>query len=458
MSVLDLYIRTFLRLLSVGDLVAMAMVFAYRNPGNHLGPIRRFVSSRLCQALGFGLISLRGEIPLWASAHLGNPLLFCGIALEVSALGRLCYYRTRVERLLLAWVVGGSLAFWSLGDTPSLLVAISSCVVGLIYGTAGLAMYRSVKPSRLKDVTAMILLGFCPVLLIRAWLALKTGAISVMTVHTIQSVTYLIQFSLLLVGTVGFLLLMKEIDDQLLQDSERRERERRTIQSNFIDMLTHELRAALSVVKISGSSLNRRLGAQPAEVTRRLENIGRATDSMSNIIDRCIELERLDQGEQPVRLAECYLLDIVTDLDTIVGPDGERVRIDLKGTETVLADAHLLEVVLKNLIDNALKYALPDTPIRIYGWAEARDATPGFRICVANQVLAGVAPQADQMFVRFFRGANAHEFSGTGLGLYLVRKLVQLQNGDAHYEADAEGRVLISIWLPAPAATQEGAP
>lgn len=458
MSFLELDIRTFLRLLVVGNLVAMAMVVAYRIPGNHRGPTRLFVLSRLFQALAFGMISLRGEIPLWVSAHVANPLLFCGFALEMSALGRLCHCWPGFERLLIVWVLVGSLAFWRLGSTPALLVAISSPVVGLIYGTAGLALYGSAYTSRLKDVTATIFMGFSPILLVRGYLALTTGSISVMTSHTIQSVTYLTQFSLLLVGTVGFLLLMKEADDQLLLESERRERERRTIQSNFIDMLTHELRAALSVVKLSGSSLHQQLGAQPPEVARRLENISRATDSMNSIVDRCIELERLDQGEQPIQPVECFLLDIVTDLDIVVGPAGERLMIDFKGNESVLADAHLLEVVLKNLIDNALKYALPDTPIRISGRAELRDEKPGFRVIVMNEVAAGSAPQASEMFVRFFRGANAHEFSGTGLGLYLVRRLVRMQNGDADYQADAEGRVSLSIWLPASHSTQGIAP
>jgi hypothetical protein len=189
MSFLDLDIRTFLRLLVVGNLVAMVMVFAYRNPGNHPGPIRLFVFSRLFQALAFGMISLRGEIPLWISAHLGNPLLFTGFALEMSALGRLCHYQRNVEKLLALWVVGGSLAFWYFGHTPALLVAISSLMVGLIYGSGGLALFRAANPSRLKDVTAMIFIGFCPILLIRAYLALTTGSISVMTVHIIQSIT-----------------------------------------------------------------------------------------------------------------------------------------------------------------------------------------------------------------------------------------------------------------------------
>ena len=301
----------------------------------------------------------------------------------------------------------------------------------------------------LKTLTGSFYLGYAPILLLRGYLA-QTDTISVMTVHTIQSVVYLIQFSLLLVGTVGFLLLMKEADDQLLLESERRERQRRTLQSNFIDMLTHELRAALAVVKISSSSLKRQLTDQPPEVSRRVENIGRATDSMSAIVDRCIELERLDRGEQSIHLSECVLLDVVADLDVVCGPDSPRLVIQLNDTDAVLADRHLLEVALGNLLDNALKYALPGTPITLRSDAEPRGGKPGFRLSVNNRVAAGSAPGAGQVFVRYFRGANAHDVSGTGLGLYLTRELARLQGGEADYRCGPERRVSFSIWLPAP--------
>ena len=448
-SFLELDILTFLRLLVIGNLVAMVMVFAYRSPGNHAAPIRFFVLARLCQSMAFLLISLRGQIPLWLSAHVGNPFLLVGFAFEILALARLCDSQPHKERLLMLWALGCSALYWILDSTPTRLVTITSLAAALIVGTGGLQLLGSSRQSMLKTLTGSFYLGYTPVLLLRGYLA-QTDTISVMTVHTIQSVVYLTQFSLLLVGTVGFLLLMKEADDQLLLESERRERQRRTLQSNFIDMLTHELRAALAVVKISSSSLKRQLTDQPPELTRRVENIGRAADSMSAIVDRCIELERLDRGEQSIQLSECVLLDVVADLDVVCGPDSPRLAIQLNDTDAVLADRHLLEVALGNLIDNALKYAAPATPIGIRCDAEPRGGQAGFRLSVDNQVEPGSAPAAGQVFVRYFRGANSHDVSGTGLGLYLTRELLRLQGGEADYRADGEGRVSFGIWLPAP--------
>ena len=72
MAFLELDIRTLLRALVLGNLVAMAMVFAYKSPGNHVVPMRQFVLSRLFQAVGLCLLSQRGEIPLWLSAHVAT--------------------------------------------------------------------------------------------------------------------------------------------------------------------------------------------------------------------------------------------------------------------------------------------------------------------------------------------------------------------------------------------------
>ena len=447
MSFLELDLRTVLRLLVIGNLAAMAMVFSYQNTKGNADFIRLFVLGKIFQSIGWGLLSMRGEIPLWVSAHLGNPLLFIGFSFEIAALGCLCQYRDNLERLLVVWVAVGALVFWIFASTPVLMVIISGTVVAAIYGTGGLALLWAKRISSLQRLTALLFLVFSLILLIRVYYA-YAETMSLLTLSKIQSVTFIGQFSLLLVGVIGFILLLKEADDQRLHENVRHEQERRILQSRFIDMLTHELRAALSVIKLSGSSLKQQLIDRPPEVSKRLINISRATDAMNSIIDRCVQMERLDQGEQPIALAPCSLCDIVAELLIVHDPNGARLRFDVPEAASVMADYQLLGVMLGNLIDNALKYAVPNTPILIDFSTEAIAGHLFGRITVENLTPPGTAPAAEQMFVRYFRGARAHEFSGTGLGLYLVRTLARLQGGDAEYQADPKGKVEISIRLP----------
>jgi len=447
MPFLDLDIRTVLRLLVIGNLVAMAMVFSYQNTQGNAGFIRVFVLGKIFQSIAWGLLSLRGELPLWASAHVGNPLLFIGFSFEIAALGGLCQYRDTLKRLLVLWVGVGSLGFWTLASTPALMVIVSGTISAGIYSTGGLALLRAKPISPLQRLTALLFLAFSPILLIRVYYA-YTETMSLLTLSKIQSVTFIGQFSLLLVGAIGFILLLKEADDQRLHENARREQERRILQSRFIDMLTHELRAALSVIKLSGSSLKQQLVNRPPEVSKRLTNISRAADAMNSIIDRCLQLERLDQGEQPIALAVCSLRDIVAELCIVHDPNGARLRCTVPEEALVMADHQLLGVMLGNLIDNALKYALPNTEILIDYSTEVTCGNTFGRIAVVNFTPPGTAPAAEQMFVRYFRGARAHEFSGTGLGLYLVRTLARLQSGDAEYQVHSKEKVALSIRLP----------
>jgi signal transduction histidine kinase len=186
-------------------------------------------------------------------------------------------------------------------------------------------------------------------------------------------------------------------------------------------------------------------------VSKRLTNIQRAADAMSGVVERCIQLERLDQGEQPIELVECQLRDIVAGLRVLDEPSRERLRMTIPDDAMLIADGHLLGVMLDNLIDNALKYAVPGSGIQIAYATEWRDGQPVGLISVENSVAPGMAPAADKMFVRYFRGAQSHEYTGTGLGLYLVRTMARLQGGDAEYRTPAEDKVVVSICLPAAA-------
>lgn len=453
MPFLELDIRTILRLLVIGNLVAMVMVLAYKGRDSHAVPLRLFVLGKVFEASAWALLSMRGEIPFGLSAHLGNALIFFGFYFEIAALGRLFHYRLYLERLLAVWAVAGAVIVWNFGTTPALMVVTAATVHGGICGIGGWALLWSEKVSLLRWITAVLFLMCCPLLLFKAYYAF-TEASTLLTISKNQSVVFMTLFSLLLVGLIGFLLLMKEVDDCLLQESESRERERSILKSRFIDMLSHELRASLSAIKLSGSSLQLQLSDQPKEVSRRLTNISRAVDSMNDIIDRCIEIDKLEHGEPSVVLTECYPRDIVAALCAFYDPNGERIRNAISVEASLFADRKLLGVMLENLIDNARKYSSPNTLILIYSSSELIEGKLFGRIFVENFAPPGMMPTEERIFVRYSRGMKAHEFSGTGLGLYLVRTFARLQGGDAECQTDLEGKVLINVRLPSGASNR----
>lgn len=444
-----LHLLTVLQLLIIGNLLAMAMVLAYEKRASSRGPVRLFILSKLLQATGWTLICLRGIIPLVLSAHVGNPLIMAGFALEVGVLVIPWRIRTPVNALLAIQVLAGCLLLWALGTTPGALVTISGSVVATIYATGGVTLLRDRSTSRVQKLTGILFLIFVPVMLLRVAHSASTGAGLLNTTH-VQSITFVVQFSFLLIGTLAFLLLMKEADDQLLNKSEARERERLLLQSQFMDMLTHELRAALSVVSMSGSSLRHQLTSQPPEVLRRLDSIQMASDAMRGVIERCIQLDRLDRDDQPVLCEDCTLSEVIDAIRPRLKSGADRLDIAIPAESRMWADRQLLTIMLENLLDNALKYSLPGSRIQVEAQTTADDAGhPQTTLQIRNLANTAGLPDPEQVFLRYYRGPEAHMHTGTGLGLYLVRTLTRVQDGDVGYRVVGDATVEFSLRLPA---------
>lgn len=225
------------------------------------------------------------------------------------------------------------------------------------------------------------------------------------------------------------------------------------LQSRFIDMLTHELRASLTVVRLATSSLSKQLSERAPEIVPRLVNIGLAVDGMNSLVDRCIKAERIEQGELAVYITSCSLqhelAGVITDEECASTTSG-RIRVQLNGIDTIKADPQLLRVMLSNLINNAVKYSPFDSPIEVEAAACEHDSRAGLEIVVRNQVVADGLPDAAQMFTRFYRSSHkSNTRTGIGLGLYLVNALSRMHDGHARFEASADNQSLsISVWLP----------
>lgn len=444
-----LHLLTVIQLLVIGNLLAMAMVLAYEKRASSRGPVRLFVLSKLLQAAGWSLICLRGTIPLLLSAHVGNPLIMAGFALEVGVLVIPWRIHTPVNGLLAIQVLAGWILLWTLGTTPSSLVTISGSAVATIYATGGITLLRDRSTSRVQKLTGILFLVFVPVMLLRVAHSASTGA-GLLNTSLVQSITFIVQFSFLLIGTLAFLLLMKEADDQLLNKSEARERERLLLQSQFMDMLTHELRAALSVVSMSGSSLRHQLTSQPPEVLRRLDSIQMASDAMRGVIERCIQLDRLDRDDQPILYEDCTLSEVIDAIRPRLKSGADRLDIAIPAESRMWADRQLLTIMLENLLDNALKYSLPGSRIQVEAQTAADDAGhPQTTLRIRNPANPAGLPDPDQVFLRYYRGPEAHMHTGTGLGLYLVRTLAHVQDGDVGYRVVGDATVEFSLRLPA---------
>jgi signal transduction histidine kinase len=222
------------------------------------------------------------------------------------------------------------------------------------------------------------------------------------------------------------------------QTLERRVAQRAAELRQFIDMLGHELKTPMSVIRLCLGMEN------PAPAAK--QHAQQCVQDIDAIIERCVQADRLDHGEPPLRRQPCRI-DVMLDALISAGSGAERIVLTGEVAEPIETDAQLLHLVLSNLIDNALKYAAPEDPIQI-GLQEIRTpAGSGISLRIANVPGSAGMPDAGQVFEKYYRSPGAHGKSGSGLGLYLVQRIVTLLGGTIDYRPTAS-EVIFELWIP----------
>lgn len=209
-------------------------------------------------------------------------------------------------------------------------------------------------------------------------------------------------------------------------------------QRQLLAMLAHEIKTPLA---------NLRIWMEAGEKGR--PAMERAIDDMNRVIERCMHSGQLsDQNLQP----RMELLDVaeLTRLACSSSRQPERMLLDLP-TDTCLArtDAQILSIVLSNLLDNAYKYSALNSRITLrLSASTGSQGTNGWRWQIENEVGSTGWPEASKLFEKYYRSPLARKQSGSGLGLFLVKALLELLNGHVTY-SPSDGLVRFEIWLPA---------
>jgi signal transduction histidine kinase len=214
----------------------------------------------------------------------------------------------------------------------------------------------------------------------------------------------------------------------------KNEYEQRIRQGNFLAMLAHELRTSLTVLRMA-------IGSQPMKPAT-LAKAQRAMDSMVEVIDHSIQVERLAEGKVLIEKLPC---DVPALVQAVIADsrDPTRIRLHLGGPLSIQTDGRLMRIVISNLVDNALKYGLEAEPVDV---AVLTDDEGKSCIVVSNTVGIAGFPDAQRIFEKYYRAPQAHAFSGSGLGLHIAFALTQMLGIELRYQPDPE-RVVFALHL-----------
>ncbi|MCD9031128.1 PAS domain S-box protein [Luteimonas sp. Y-2-2-4F] len=223
-------------------------------------------------------------------------------------------------------------------------------------------------------------------------------------------------------------LLFSDITERRRQEQALLEADRR--KDEFLATLAHELRNPLAPIRTSLYVL--RLEQHPDPTRRMLDILMRQVDQLTRLVDDLMEVSRITRGRIELRPADIRLDAVIRNAVETAQPNytqaGQRLELDLPGEPVWLyADPVRLAQVFTNLLNNASRYSRADSVVRLQARVEGGEAV----VSVRDQGV-GIAPEHLQSIFELFTQidrARSADARGLGIGLALVRSLVQMHGG-----------------------------
>jgi signal transduction histidine kinase len=168
---------------------------------------------------------------------------------------------------------------------------------------------------------------------------------------------------------------------------------------------------------------------------------------LNDLLEDFLSLGKLDEGKVPVSFNEFNLHELIQDIvDEMKGLAKEKQQIIYthKGDEMVDTDKKLVRNVLINLVSNAVKFSPEESNIRVDSHVEKRMST----ISVQDEGIGISAEDQEHLFISFFRGKNALNIQGTGLGLHIVKRYIDLLEGKVEIHSELGKGTTIQFSIP----------
>jgi signal transduction histidine kinase len=203
-------------------------------------------------------------------------------------------------------------------------------------------------------------------------------------------------------------------------------------------MASHEFRTPLSTILSSASLVAKyTLSEEQNKRDKHIQRIRSAVSNLTDILNEFLSIGRLEEGKIQVNFADFNLKEqvqlVCNEMQTIIRP-GQKIRIRHTGNQTVNLDLSLLRNVIINLVSNAIKFSPENGLIDV----ETQVNPKQILISVRDNGIGISEDDKKHLFERFFRGKNATNIQGTGLGLHIVSKYIELMNGHMIVESELE--------------------
>jgi signal transduction histidine kinase len=220
-----------------------------------------------------------------------------------------------------------------------------------------------------------------------------------------------------------------EISKEELGRALNKEKELNELKSRFVSLASHEFRTPLSTV-LSSTHLLQKYSTTEDQSKREkhIDRIISSVNTLTDILNDFLSVGKIEEGKifiKSTRFNIKVLINNIIDEIKSIQKTGQNIYYKHVGEDLVVMDATHLKHILFNLVSNAIKFSPEDSTIEI-----GSEAGNGRLSLVVKDKGIGISTGDQQhLFERFFRGSNAGNIQGTGLGLHIVSKYAELMNG-----------------------------
>jgi len=235
----------------------------------------------------------------------------------------------------------------------------------------------------------------------------------------------------------------RQVEIQLVKSEELN-----AMKSRFISMASHEFRTPLTSILSSTALIEQywKLG-ENEKINRHLIRIKSSIKSLVGIIDEFLSIEKLESGKVEIHRVTFSLPELCEDLMEEIASlkkNGQSIYHNHTGINEIYEDRNVIRHILLNLLSNACKYSAEEKDIKLLTLVSDQQIT----IMVEDQGMGIPEAEHSQVFTSFFRAGNTGNIDGTGLGLNIVKRYVELLNGTISFVSKQNKGATFTVEFP----------
>jgi PAS domain S-box-containing protein len=239
-------------------------------------------------------------------------------------------------------------------------------------------------------------------------------------------------------GELQQMLTELEISKDELFNALGKERELGELKTRFVSMASHEFRTPLSTILSSTNLVSKYIKEEEQDKRdKHINRIKSAVTNLTDILNDFLSIGKIEDGKVEANFLTFNIHEVVTAVCNEIGgiaKPGQQIVYRHRGSEMVTLDVFLFRNIMINLLSNAIKFSPESSMVEVDTELNDQEIT----ITVKDSGIGISEIDKVHLFERFFRGANATNIQGTGLGLHIVENYVGLMNGKIYFNSMLE--------------------